>query len=331
MDKFIISLPRGNSKSKQKVGAKRPLSDVSVSDEHRSSFAAAPKNSSTFGRSRAQPSQSFLDLGQSSFGAHMSCKKCSMLYVIGDVDDEARHKSFCGKSKEALTLPNLKSFHTIEIGNAISVTEDCIVEVRQNEKHKIEQEPLRTILDTVQSELGSTLTLMEDSSESILLFVRAKKVIGCIIREAVESAKLISLSLLKGTVDVDVAMPLEVSSSNPLGCPAELLDEDDDANPKSHSFSASPSTRVKSSGKKRDDDTDDEQRPIGITMGIKLIWVFDKCRREGIACRLLDAARKSFEFGRIVKKDHVAYSQPTDSGLRLFLSYSKKENIWGYS
>ena len=302
MDKFIVSLPRGNSQSKVR-GVKRPLHSPASA----SAGEGKGKAPRTFGSaSRAAPQvQSFLDLGQQSFGAYTTCSACDMLYVIGDVDDEARHKAFCARAGQALALSSIKSFHVVDHVD-FDNDADCIVEVRGSERHKLEQEPLRSILHMVQRELGSTLTLMEDKSESILLYTRDKKVIGCVVREAVEASQLIALTLEKGTADVDVST---VSSQT------------DDAEAKSTAQKLINPVLSKA---------DNISRPTGATMGIKLIWIFEKNRREGLASRLLDTARNTFEFGRIIKKEHVAYSQPTDQGLRLFLAYSKQAEIWGY-
>ena len=311
MDKFIIALPRGNSQSKQK-SLKRHRRE-STDDKLFSKVVKREPN-------RSHVIQSFLDLGQQTFGAHVNCPSCDMLYVIGDVEDEARHKLFCVTSKRALSLSNMKGFHVVENGS-LKNENDCIVELRMREKHKLEQEPLRTIIDAVQQELGSTLTLMANNSESILLYTRNKKVIGCIVREAVDSKELISLSLKQSTTDVNVKLKVE---NDTISYAAQFQESD------LSSFKISTSHRINSPLKEDNDCADDVSRPDGVTMGIKLIWVFQDNRREGIATALLDSARKSFEFGRIIRKEHMAYSQPTESGLKLFLAYSNQNQIWGY-
>jgi hypothetical protein len=336
MDKFVVSFPRGNSQSKQKVGSKRPVTNSASELKEKFSKLITVSGTGTGSsrehvRSRREPTQAFLDLGQASFGAHTSCSTCSMFYVIGDVDDELRHKAFCVKSREALTLPNLKSFHVVESATADSG--DSIVEVRWHERHRLAQEPLRSIMDAVQRDLGSTLTLMKDddsaNKESVLLFVRAKKVIGCVVREEVEAAKLVRLSAGKGSADVDIALTGPRDANDQERVPVAVRHESIDVSgsPSATTIATATTASAESS---QEAVVADELLPHGVTMGIKLIWVYNKNRREGIASRMLDAARKSFEFGRIIKKVHVAYSQPTDEGLRLFLSYAKREHIWGY-
>ena len=41
--------------------------------------------------------QMYLDLGQKLFGKNKECPNCGMFYVIGDTDDECRHKKLCAK------------------------------------------------------------------------------------------------------------------------------------------------------------------------------------------------------------------------------------------
>ncbi len=90
MNKFIVSLPRSTGNSK-----KRPASDIL---RDKSSVDVKPsKISEPDYIKRKALCQTFLDLGQKSFGASKTCKLCGMLFIQGDVDDEARHNSHCTK------------------------------------------------------------------------------------------------------------------------------------------------------------------------------------------------------------------------------------------
>ena len=311
MDKFVVSLPRNSSGRKVGKGRADSASPGTVT-------GVAVKAHRTFGKASAPApalKQTFLDLGQRSFGATSSCTRCGMLYVLGDIDDEQRHKAYCGRADDAPSLPAnaAKGLRVLDatgddaaVGTTITgaaraasagAAGSSILEVRWAERHKLEQGPLHAVLEHVQGQLGSTQSLMEGPDESVLLLVRAHKVVACAVRQAVSSRALVSLSLKRTSVDVDVDVKTTTVS---------------DPN--------------------NDDDSEEEKarRPPGDTLGIKLIWVHCKCRHSGLASRILDAARKTFEFGRIVKKEHVAYSQPTEDGLGLFLAYSKQDSIWGY-
>ena len=52
--------------------------------------------------------------------------------------------------------------------------------------------------------------------------------------------------------------------------------------------------------------------------GVSRMWVSSKERRKGIATRLLNVIRHHFLFGYTIRKDQIAFSQPTSEG-RLFV------------
>jgi hypothetical protein len=318
MDKFITSLPRNGNSSSSKNKRKLVQEGVNYALKSRKIVDTSCLK------------QSFLDLGQKSFGATSSCSKCGMFYVIGDIDDENRHKKYCSKSNEAptLSLQSMKSFHVLERID----DNECIFELRYNERNKLEQDPLYSIMKVIHDELGSTLTLMEDPSESILLYLRNQKVLGCIAREAIPSHKLIRLSKEKSTVDVDVKLEQKVKAINPKENNDKMKDEN--THVANHDKKDQDDSCTSSNKNLRESTSSDDKieisKPLGDTLGIKLIWVFVNVRREGIASRMIDVARRTFEFGRIIKKEHTSFSQPTEAGLNLFLEYTKKESIWGY-
>lgn len=73
-----------------------------------------------------------------------------------------------------------------------------------------------------------------------------------------------------------------------------------------------------------------ERFPREFTVGINLMWVDAPSRRQGIARKLVDAARASV-YGTIISRDHVAFSQPTADGLTFARSYvAPKSLVWAY-
>ena len=60
-----------------------------------------------------------------------------------------------------------------------------------------------------------------------------------------------------------------------------------------------------------------------LMMGVRIIWVNDKQRRNGIAQRLLNTARQYYMFGTSVDKTSIAFSQPTEDGFKFAASYTK--------
>ena len=67
------------------------------------------------------------------------------------------------------------------------------------------------------------------------------------------------------------------------------------------------------------------------TMGIRHVWVSKNARRSGVATALVDAARQRFSCGSLVKKSDIAFSQPTNDGLRFAFGYVRKESILSYA
>lgn len=66
----------------------------------------------------------------------------------------------------------------------------------------------------------------------------------------------------------------------------------------------------------------------GVVMGVSRIWIARDLRRYGLAGELLDAARKCFVLGRPLKQEETAFSQPTESGLRLARKWYGNQSGW---
>uniref|UniRef100_A0A915D2W6 N-acetyltransferase ECO1 n=1 Tax=Ditylenchus dipsaci TaxID=166011 RepID=A0A915D2W6_9BILA len=59
----------------------------------------------------------------------------------------------------------------------------------------------------------------------------------------------------------------------------------------------------------------------GQFLGVNRIWVHSQVRRKGIAAFLLDIARRLLASGGTLPKSRVAFSEPTESGIKLAISY----------
>lgn len=57
-------------------------------------------------------------------------------------------------------------------------------------------------------------------------------------------------------------------------------------------------------------------------MAVRLIWVSAEHRRQGIASRLLDAAREHVVAGHVLQRRQLAFVQPTDAGCSLARAYT---------
>ena len=61
--------------------------------------------------------------------------------------------------------------------------------------------------------------------------------------------------------------------------------------------------------------------PSKALLGVHQIWVHKSHRHRGIASRLVTAARDHLIFGMCVPLELVAFSSPTDEGLRFAMTY----------
>lgn len=317
MDKFIVSLPRN---MKRKVSPSRSAGPIKVG-----------KRESSGG------TQMFLDMGQKTFGATKQCQKCSMFYIVGDFDDEKRHKSFCEQSQKCLLLKGtIDAKQVVEsFQNGVGICgEDQVLLIRgvESSKQKVDSGSLNHIMQTVQTALGSTLDLMESPEESCLLYLRDKEVLGCVIIEPVPRKALVPISKTMKTTDVNVKVEEESELKKAPPKPMRKFG-------KASANVVTPIVDNKHNGALLVPNTSSEmgrdENPCEMpkeeeTMGVKLVWVGDSARRKGVAGKLVDSARKHFRFGAIIKKEHVAFSQPTDQGLAFALSYTQRDCIWSF-
>ena len=74
----------------------------------------------------------------------------------------------------------------------------------------------------------------------------------------------------------------------------------------------------------------DESHPIDAIAGVTRVWVSRMSRRKGIASQMLDAARKRFLFGVTISKEDLTFSQPSESGKQLAVSFSGRPDFLVY-
>ena len=186
MDKFVVSLPRGNGHKRKNSStnlgsASKKLALKRVGEAHRSiTVSPVPK-----------PQQMFLDLGQKTFGATEQCLMCNMFFIKGDLEDEKRHKAFCTQFNKNPTIQGvIEDKYVVETiydnCKGMSSSVKCKVLLLKGpdlRRTKIQEESLRHVLDVVQGELGSTLDLMSTPEEHVLLYLRNKEVLGAAVTE----------------------------------------------------------------------------------------------------------------------------------------------------
>ncbi|KAI9917588.1 hypothetical protein PsorP6_012493 [Peronosclerospora sorghi] len=127
--------------------------------------------------------QSYLDLGQESFGKHVTCPVCGLLYTAGEEEDEKEHRRFCRERKRGVTLSKRK---TERIVKAFPDTRARIVELRGDDpvtrvKKLLE---IKTVLDDV-------LGFVEEQTflkRSHFVYIQETQVVGVVNIERITKA-----------------------------------------------------------------------------------------------------------------------------------------------
>ena len=181
-----------------------------------------------------------------------------------------------------------------------TINESSIIEVQSNQK--LNHDTIHRVLNTVRDELGSTTDYIQ-GNETIYFYVYGKLVIGCIIVEKINiTTNRVQLNSNQSSADVMI----KNDNTKHLNNLENIKSYDDILN------------------------QNQKNRPI---LGIRQIWVDNKFRKQGVANKLVDCARKNFSYGLIIPRYSIAFSQPTRDGQAFGLSYTKNEcgSIWTYA
>jgi zinc-finger of acetyl-transferase ESCO len=121
------------------------------------STGTASKRSATKSSKKGQ--QLFLDYGQKSFGKREQCPLCGMLWVKGDVADEAQHASFCTAASQGVAFPGWKKERVVERWPAEEGA-PRVVEVRCSDAapHVSKLEEVKVLMD---SDMGFSHAAMQ--------------------------------------------------------------------------------------------------------------------------------------------------------------------------
>ncbi|KAK9761715.1 hypothetical protein K7432_013166 [Basidiobolus ranarum] len=233
--------------------------------------------------------QLFLELGQKDFGL-ITCPECKMQYSRGQEDDDAFHDKYHRAVIAGIEYPHYKN----EMIASRSNESDESIIVLSKSSSPFEKRKLKEILEIVNTELGCP-TLSESRLDSckVYLYVKSKKVIGCVVTESIEYA-------FKVEIDTE-------------------QDEDFSEDHESHS------NAVESSAISISDNS------VPAICGIHRLWISRRYRGSGVARKLLDCVRKTFLYGCSLKLDDLAFTQPTRSGKRFAEKYFKTKDFKVYT
>ncbi|KAI6118693.1 hypothetical protein EDD16DRAFT_976980 [Pisolithus croceorrhizus] len=248
-----------------------------------------------------------------------ACTLCGLSYTRGAPDDEALHRSHCGRVQRGMEWGREEERESLKAG----VTEiSANVRIKNGTCGRIICFPanvggrigskLANLLETINLALTSPpLTKVAlDNSKAYLFLIPSQtnsyreKIVGCVIAQRISTA-----------------MAIASSEETAIACTHHGNDPPPDVSPKS--LVAKPMTSLVAvdvaSG------LFCHPAALPTPLGIPRLFVSSSHRRQGIATRLLTAAAQTFIHGCPLDplKGEVAFTQPTEGGNAVMKSWGK--------
>lgn len=245
-------------------------------------------------RKHQTSNQLFLDFGQDSFGKQTLCNICGMLRVHGLDEDDVQHDKICKEYQEGVTHLGWKNERMVVAFNG---TDDRILEVRSDDP-LLHRNKVVEVQAIVNKELGFARRQNDDIDNAVsggggiagdinmtcYLYISKKRVVGLMMVKRIQRA-------------YELLQPSNKETSHYNG---------DDKRNGNDNLSLSISRSLK---------------PSRALLGIHQIWVHKLHRHCGIASKLVSAARDYLIFGMSVPIELIAFSSPTEEGLRFAKRY----------
>ncbi len=148
--------------------------------------------------------QMCLDFGQSDFERRKVCDVCGMMWVQGAPDDEAQHRSFCSSFLKGVPFLGWRKERVAAEWPEEGREGTRVVEIRPDDpsKHLMK---LKEVLKQADTDMGFARGKEEAVKQRAFIYIARKRVVGCILAEAIHSERL----LLEDT---------EHGSNNPEEC-----------------------------------------------------------------------------------------------------------------
>uniref|UniRef100_A0AAV1ULK2 N-acetyltransferase domain-containing protein n=1 Tax=Peronospora matthiolae TaxID=2874970 RepID=A0AAV1ULK2_9STRA len=127
--------------------------------------------------------QSYIDVGQRSFGKHVVCPTCELLYTVGEEEDEKEHRKFCKRSKRGLTFSKWKTERVLK---SFPDTDARIVEIRRDDAsaHVKKLLEIKAVLDDALGVTDKEVFLQR----SHFIYIQDHQVVGCVNTECITKA-----------------------------------------------------------------------------------------------------------------------------------------------
>lgn len=289
--------------------------------------------------------QTVLDFGQSL--QPVTCTQCQMSYTPSVAEDAQLHTMFHNRHSQGIELgkPFLKSamkwcYEVPHIPGSVVVVDRKI----SLPGRRVVQRVLEVVnkelgsVDISETDLWSQKSLDEGETDEhfkkvdrykVFLHVVDGRCVGVCLAERISksyrvmastsSVKLPSIANKASTTDEKEASDDDPATSipTPTSSSPNLFVPENEAASASGSNSASSA------------DLDLATEPSSAVVGVSRIWTSAKFRRKGIAQNLLECVATQFIYGLEIEKDEVAFSQPTEMGVRLARGWFGAENGWG--
>lgn len=267
----------------------------------RTSHSAPARSSSQPQAKRQKLTQMTIDLGGP---PQIRCKQCGMEYIPSNTEDRKLHATYHAASIGGVDVPfSLRandSWPVVERIDGANGKRDLIVEVGRHSKLAARRFA-KKVLEVVERELGAV-----ETTENRLWDIATTPI-----------PKFYWNGKTKRTMDLIVdrfKVYLYVRGSKCVGL---LLAQRIPRAQRQECFgAASAPARAPEAPRARTPDAKDSPA----VMGVSRIWVSKESQRCGIAIEMLDAARKEFT-GTEIAREQIAFSQPTEMGLRLITRY----------
>uniref|UniRef100_M4BJJ1 N-acetyltransferase domain-containing protein n=1 Tax=Hyaloperonospora arabidopsidis (strain Emoy2) TaxID=559515 RepID=M4BJJ1_HYAAE len=127
--------------------------------------------------------QSYIDVGQRSFGKHVVCPTCELLYIVGEEEDEKEHQKFCKRSKRGVTFSKWKTERVLK---SFPDTNAKIVEIRRDDAsaHVKKLLEIKAVLDDALGVTDKEVFLQR----SHFIYIQDHQVVGCVNTECITKA-----------------------------------------------------------------------------------------------------------------------------------------------
>lgn len=250
--------------------------------------------------------QFHLELGQSDFILR-TCSSCGFKYAPGDGEDEKFHYTFHRNYTHGVPFKGWRNERVIDMP---SLQEGRIILVLENDPPPQRNKVLEVIK---MMEMNLREGRIFSGQRKVYLYVESHRIVGCLVAEQITQAYKVLSSLTDNTFTTtpakenrpnlttlqfgEVIFQRKLVRRGPIStCPKETK-------PRGAMFC--------------------DEEAVFTLCGVRAIWVSPSNRRKRIASHLLDAARKSFCDGVVLKHAELAFSQPTSCGTALATKYTR--------